>query len=118
MTTEPTRRDPIRQPLPPRRMNPFQGASAPIPVTGWNLRAPDLFRERPLAEHLDRNAGWLQARPRTSNAIEAALFPEYRLCGMEHEEVRTLMNAALWNAGYAPDSEDTDNPTWTWTEGN
>ena len=108
-----------RRILPSRRStNPFQGAPAPIPLIGWDLRAPDIFRERPLATQLDNNAEWLQARPRTSNAIEAALFPEYALCGMEHEEVRSLLNRALWDAGYVPSSTDTDNPTWTWTEGN
>jgi len=119
MTIIPNRRDPIRRALPSRRsMNPFQGASAPIAITGWDLRAPDIFRARPLAAHLECNAGWLQARPRTSNAIEAALFPEYSLCGMEREEVRSLMNAALWDAGYVPSSTDTTNPTWNWNEGN
>ena len=54
----------------------------------------------------------------TSNAIEAALFPEYSLCGMERKEVGSMLNRALWDAGYVPSSTDTDNPTWTWTEGN
>lgn len=117
MTPEQPFRDPNRRPLPPICQNPFQGAPAPIPASGWNLRAPDLFRRRSLTDHLDRNTGWLQARPRTSNAIEAALFPEYSLSGMEPEEVRALLNAALWDAGYVPDDTDTRNPTWTWTEG-
>lgn len=117
MTTEPNHRDHNRRPLPPTRRNPFQAAPAPIPAVGWNLRAADLFSPRSLAEHLDRNAAWLQARPRTSNAIEDALFPEYALNGMEAEEVRALLNAALWDAGYAPNATDTRNPTWTWTEG-
>ncbi len=46
--------------------NPFQGAPAPIPLAGWDLRAPDIFRERPLATQLDRNAEWLHARPRST----------------------------------------------------
>jgi hypothetical protein len=118
MTTDLNRRDPLRRPHPSRhKLNPFQDAPAPIPLSGWNLRAPDIFGERSLAANLERNAGWLQARPRTSNAIEAALFPEYALCGMAHEEVRSLMNAALWDAGYVPSSTGTGNPTWSWTEG-
>lgn len=114
MTTHPL----LRQPRQPHRQNPFQAAPKPIPLSGWNLRALDIFRERPLADHIDRNAGWLQAHPHTSNAIEAALFPEFSPCGMEPEEIRRLMNRALWDAGYFPDCENTDNPTWTWTEGN
>ncbi len=102
----------------PHFENPFPGLPMPIPLEGWNLRATDIFRERPLAARLDLNAKWLQLRPRTSNAIEYCLFPEYSLCGMEHSEVRHLMNRALWDAGYVPDREDTDNPTWTWTAGN
>ena len=119
MTSDLNSRDPFSRPVPARRStNPYQGLSAPIPLEGWNLRASDIFRERPLATHLNRNAGWLQARPRTSDAIEAALFPEYALGGMEHEEVRSLMNRALWDAGYVPSNKDSDNPTWTWTAGN
>lgn len=98
--------------------NPFQTDPMPIPLEGWELRAPDIFRERPLASHLDQNAGWLQARLRTSNQIEAALFPNYSLGGMQPEEVRSLLNHALWDAGYTPSSEWERNPTWTWTEGN
>lgn len=115
----PNRRPVSRHPLPPSRGgNPFQGIPMPIPVEGWNLRASEIFRERPLSSHLERNAGWLQGRSRTSDAIEAALFPEYSLGGMEHEEVRSALNCALYDAGYTPSSEDTGNPTWTWTEGN
>lgn len=99
-----------------RRTNPFQGTPLPIPLEGWNLRAPDIFRARPLNDHLERNAGWLQARPRTSNQIEAALFPEYSLSGMSSSEVRMILNEALWDAGYKPDFEE-ENPTWTWTDG-
>jgi len=69
-----------------------------------------------MVDHLDLNAEWLQAHPRSSNAIESALLPEYSLSGMEHEDVRSLMNAALWDAGYVPDQEDTDNPHWHWIE--
>jgi hypothetical protein len=113
MTTEPTHH-PLRR---RHEGNPFPGVSMPLPLEGWNLRATDIFRECPLARHLGSNAGWLQARPRTSDAIEAALFPAYALCGMEHDEVRSLLNRALWDVGYNPDDEETDNPTWTWTKG-
>lgn len=116
MTIDPYLREPLRPSI--HTANPFQGAPAPIPYTGWDLRAPDLFCKHPLAAHLDRNAGWLRARPRTANAIEAALFPQYSLSGMDSEEVRSLLNRALWDAGYVPSSTDTGNPTWSWTEGN
>lgn len=110
--------DVIHRILPARRgENPFQKAPLPIPAIGYDLRASDLFRERSLEAHLHRNAEWLQARPRTSEAIEAALFPHYSLDGVEPEDVRTLLNHALWDAGYAPSRASSDNPTWTWVEG-
>ncbi|BDU74905.1 hypothetical protein [Mesoterricola silvestris] len=110
MTTTPT-------PIPgSRRQNPFQNVPIPVPIEGWNLRAADIFRERPLADHLERNRAWLQARPRTSNQIEDALFPSFALGGMESREVRSLLNRALWDAGFTPSHEDA-NPTWTWTDG-
>lgn len=115
----PNRRDAVRRPtLSARGTNPFRAVPMPIPLEGWGLRAVDIFQARPLAHRLDMNVEWLQARPRTSDEIEAALFPEYSLCGMEHDEVRSLLNFALWDAGYVPDREDADNPTWIWTEGN
>ena len=86
-------------------------------LDGWKLRAADIFRAAPLASHLSKNARWLQARPRTSEDIETALFPEYALGGMDHYEVRTQMNFALFDAGYDPDDEASSNPTWFWTEG-
>lgn len=101
-----------------RGRNPFCDIPVPHPVDGWGRCASDLFRGRPLASCLERNAAWLQARTRTSDEIEAALFPEYSLGGMTHDEVRSLMNRALWDAGYTPSSEHTNNPTWTWMEGN
>lgn len=100
-----------------RGSNPFQSVPMPIPLKGWNLRAADIFREGPLADRLERNAGWLQARPRTSNQIQDALFPSFDLGGMQSGEVRALLNRALWDAGFTPDHEDA-NPTWTWTDGN
>jgi hypothetical protein len=115
MTTRPSFNHASQNAFPGK--NPFQAAPMPVPLEGWNLRAPDIFRERPLADHLGRNAGWLQARPRTSNQIEDALFPSYSLGGMQREEVRAQLNRALWDAGYTPNCED-ENPTWTWTEGN
>lgn len=99
-----------------RSSNPFEAIPIPIPMDGFGLTAPEIFREKRLASHLDRNASWLQAHPRTSNAIEAALYPEYSLCGMEPEEVRQLLNRALWDAGYTPSNQG-KNPVWTWTEG-
>jgi len=99
-----------------RSSNPFQGAPLPVPLDGWNLRAPDIFRQRPLADHLERNRGWLEARPRTSNQIDDALFQPYALAGMHFSEVRLLLNHALWDAGYKP-SNESENPTWTWTDG-
>jgi len=118
MTPEPTRRNPNRGSRRPRRPNPYQGVPMPVPLDGWNLRAADIFRAAPLASHLSRNAQWLQARPRTSEDIEATLFPEYTLGGMDHEEVRAQLNSALFDAGYEPDDEASSNPTWFWTEGN
>ncbi len=112
MTTSPSSRSNFRG------MNPFECTPMPIPLGEWGLRAPDIFRERPLARHLNRNDGWLQAVPRTSDQIEAALFPEYALGGMLSDEVRSLLNHALWDAGYTPSREGERNPTWTWTEGN
>lgn len=113
------RRDAVRRPsLPARGTNPFRAVPMPIPLEGWGLRAVDIFQARSLAHRLDMNAGWLQARPRTSDEIEAALFPEYSLGGMDHDEVRELMNHGIFDAGYTPDWEDSDNPTWTWNEGN
>lgn len=96
--------------------NPFQTAPLPIPLTGWNLQAPEVFRPDALARHLDRNQDWLQARPRSSNRIDTSLFPSYALGGMEREEVRASLNAALWDAGYRP-SDHSDNPTWSWDAG-
>jgi hypothetical protein len=69
-----------------------------------------------MARHLERNAEWLRARPRYSDDIEAALYPDYSLGGMEHDVVRQLLNAALWNAGYSPDDTMSDNPKWSWSE--
>jgi len=109
--------DPKRRHLPPRRPNPFAGAPMPRPLDGWNLRAADIFKERPLASHLGMNAGWLQARSRTSDEIEGTLFPDYSLGGMEHDEVRDQLNHALFDAGYDPSEDETDNPTWSWNEG-
>ena len=107
--------DGFRRPEPPhRKSNPFQAAPLPIPLEGFGLRAPDVFRERPLAAHISKNAAWLQARPRTSDAIHTALFPDYSLNGMEPEEIRVLLNRALWDAGYKSDNQDSDNPTWRW----
>ena len=100
-----------------RGRNPFSSIPVPIPVDGWGLRALDIFRERPLASHLNRNAGWLQAFPRTSDEIEAALFPEYSLGGMQHKEVRSLLNRGIWDLGYAPSNDYSDNPTWTMPKG-
>ncbi|WP_243295103.1 hypothetical protein [Geothrix mesophila] len=118
MTTEPNRRAPNRGTCRPRRTNPYQGVPMPVPLDGWNLRAADIFRAAPLASLLSRNARWLQARPRTSEVIEATLFPEYTLGGMDHDEVRAQLNCALFDAGYEPDDEASSNPTWFWTEGN
>ena len=118
MTPEPNRRASNRGTCPPRRLNPYQGVPMPVPLDGWNLRAADIFRAAPLAAHLSRNARWLQARPRTSEDIEATLFPEYTLGGMDHDEVRAQLNCALFDAGYEPDDEASSNPTWFWTEGN
>jgi hypothetical protein len=98
--------------------NPFKAAPLPVPLEGRDLRASDIFRERPLAAHLECNSGWLQTRPRTSKQIAVALFPDFILGGMEPEDVRSLLNRALWDAGYTPSSVGSDNPTWTWTEGN
>ncbi len=101
-----------------RGTNPFQAVPMPVPLWECGLRASEIFRERPLALHLKRNTGWLQALPRTSNQIEAALFPGYALGGMQPEEVRSQLNRALWDAGYTPSSDYASNPTWTWMEGN
>jgi hypothetical protein len=115
MTTTP-RHEP-GSPRATRTTNPFQTTPLPIPLDGWNLRASDIFRERPLSDHLGRNTGWLQARPRTSSQIEMALFPSFSLDGMQSDEVRSLLNRALWDAGYTPNCTGA-NPSWTWAEGN
>lgn len=106
----------IRSPF--QSPNPFQRIPLPVPVEGWDLRAPDIFRPKPLASQIERNAGWLQARHRTTSQIQSALFPQFSLCGMQADEVRSLLNCALWDAGYAPSRSDDSNPTWTWNEGN
>jgi len=93
--------------------NPFRPVPMPVPLKGWDLQAPDIFQERALAKQLALNEKWLQARPRTSNQIEAAIYPQYCLNGMERAEVRAQLNRALWDAGYSPSDTDTDNPTWT-----
>jgi len=100
-----------------RTTNPFQPTPLPVPLDGWNLRASDIFRARALSDQLEKNMGWLQARPRTSNQIEMALFPSFSLDGMQSDEVRSLLNRALWDAGYTPSCTDA-NPSWTWAEGN
>jgi len=90
----------------------------PIPLKGFELRARDIFSKRPLTAHLNRNAGWLQALPRSTEAIESTLFPDYKAYRMESEEVLQLLNRALWNMGYTPSSNsDTDNYTWHWLDG-
>lgn len=100
----------------PQARNPFASIPLPRPVERGQ-RASDLFKPRPLDRHLERNAGWLQALPRTSDEIEEALFPEFLLGGMRPEDVRSNLNAALWDKGYTPDREEGDNPTWTWHQG-
>lgn len=115
MTTSPTFNPDSRSAFPSR--NPFQGSPMPIPLEGWDLRAPNIFRDRPLADHLNLNAGWLQVRARTSNQVEAALFPSFTLGGMQSDEVRAQLNRSLWDAGYKPSNEGV-NPTWSWAEGN
>ena len=107
-----------RSSLPVQRgENPFRGVPMPIPLDGYNLRASEIFRDRPLAARLCMNAEWLQARSRTSDEIEAALFPDYSLTGMDQNEVRSQLNHAIYAAGFAPSDREGDNPTWTWTEG-
>lgn len=95
--------------------NPFQPVPVPIPLTGWDLHAPEIFQPDALARHLERNRRWLQARPRSANQVESALFPSYSLGGMERDEVRANLNAALYDAGYRP-SDTCANPTWSWSE--
>lgn len=99
----------------PKTGNPFTGIPLPNPVERGQ-RASDIFKARLLVQQLNRNVGWLQALPRTSEEVEEALFPDYVLAGMRPEDVRSNLNAALWDAGYTPDREDSDNPTWTWEE--
>jgi len=104
------------EPIPPRRrVNPFKKIPVPVPLLGRNLRAADIFKDGVLDDRLERNAEWIQDRPRTTTQIEAALFPDYSLDGMEPDEVLSLLNHALWEAGFAPDDE-TRNPTWTFTQ--
>ena len=100
-----------------RGSNPFKSVPMPFAFGGFGLSASQIFREHSLASHLDRNADWLQGRPRTSNDIEAALYPEYTLSGMEHDEVRSALNRALWDAEYTPSNPKSDNPAWYWLEG-
>jgi len=99
--------------------NPYQKAPVPIPLDGFGLRASEIFNEYTLANHLGKNAEWLQHAPRTSEQIEVALFHEYSLAGMEPEEVRQNLNHAIFDAGYHPVNCDSseDNPTWLWLEG-
>lgn len=94
-----------------------QGIPMPVTLESSNLRAADVFEEDALASHLDRNAGWLQARPRTSNQIEEAIFHAHVHGAMELEAARLLLNWALWDAEYSPDDSDSSNPTWLWLEG-
>jgi len=105
-----------QDPIPPRRrVNPFKKVPVPIPLQGRNLRAADIFKEGVLDAHLERNAEWIQGRPRTTTQIDGALFPDYSLEGMHREEVLSLLNHALYEAGFTPDDESS-NPTWTFTQ--
>lgn len=98
-----------------RGNNPFQQVPIPVPCQSCE-RGSTLFSERALSRHLDRNAGWLQYRPRTSEEIEQALYPLYNPCGVSPEDARTALNYGLWDAGYTP-SDKGSNPTWCWNEG-
>jgi len=100
-----------------RGENPFPAVPTPLPCLEDDLRAVDIFTDGLVHERIRVNAEWLQYSPRSSSQIDAALFPYYSLRGMDPDEVRILLNRALWDAGYEP-SDTGQNPVWSWTEGN
>lgn len=100
-----------------RGENPFHAIPYALPLLEEDLRAVEIFMDGLVHERIHLNSEWLQFSPRSSNQIDGALFPCYALGGMEPEDVRTLLNRAMWDAGYEP-SNHGHNPTWTWTEGN
>ena len=62
-----------------------------------------------------RNDPWMRECPRTSEEIEGNYGTDYLLGGVCSCEEVAYFHSFIRAAGYVP-SDDSDNPTWTWSE--